>query len=90
MIYSGNLTNRELLANAMPLSTLSRNQWGLLLSHIESIERTQGVDSDLFKVLETLHNNQARIEIIGGYLDSHCDEINAPVREESVSVMLPV
>lgn len=63
MIYSNNLTNRELLLNAMPLVSLSRKQWNLILDHI------QGTNGELLKVFETIIGNQSKIEVMSNYLE---------------------
>lgn len=86
MIYSKNLTNRELLQNAMPLSSLSRKQWNMLLKHIENIECAEG-ESELFKTLETLMNNQTRIEVIGNYVSFYKDTLDDPVSEKAVRIV---
>lgn len=86
MIYSKNLTNRELLQNAMPLSSLSRKQWNMLLKHIENIECAEG-ESELYKTLETLMNNQTRIEVIGNYVSFYKDTLDDPVSEKAVRIV---
>ena len=83
MIYSKNLTNRDLMQNAMPLVSLSRKQWSLLLKHAENIECTEG-SSELFKAIETLIDNQSRLEVIGGYVAFYKDTLDEPVSEKAV------
>ena len=86
MIYSKNLTNRELVQNAMPLVSLTRKQWNLLLKHIENVECVEG-DGDLFKTLETLLNNQTRIEVLGNYRTYYKDTLDDPVSEKAVQII---
>ena len=82
MIYSNNLTNRELLLNAMPLVSLSRKQWNLILDHI------QGTNGELLKVFETMIGNQSKIEVISNYLEYYYEHIEDPVNEESITGLL--
>ena len=84
MTYSDKLTNRELVQRAMPLVSLSRKQWGILLKHIEEIERSQGNESEIFKALETVHNNQARIEVMNNYYDYYGDVLEDGIRDCSI------
>lgn len=82
MIYSNNLTNRELLLNAMPLVSLSRKQWNLILDHI------QGTNGELLKVFETMIGNQSKIEVMSNYLEYYYEHIEDPVNEESITGLL--
>lgn len=82
MIYSKNLTNRDLMRNAMPLVSLSRKQWSLILKHTENIECAG--DGELFKTLETLIDNQSRLEVIGGYVEYYKDTLDEPVSDKAV------
>lgn len=84
MIYSENLTNRELVMNAMPLVSLSREQWNTVLKHLENIEVDSGSQSVLFTALHTVIENQSRLEVIGNYFDYYGDLLSKPVREKSV------
>ena len=86
MIYSDDLTNKELLLNAMPLVSLSRTQWNTFIKHVLEVEKKEGADSDIIKVLETLTANQSRIEITNNYVDSYMRDMDKPVNEESRSV----
>ena len=83
MIYSDNLTNRELLMNAMPLSSLSRNQWNMVLKHLEKMEKS---DKELFAALNTLCSNQSKLEIITNYKDYFFDSMDKEVSEESFQI----
>lgn len=82
------MTNRELLQKAMPLSSLSRKEWNVLLSHLEEVENLCGKKSDTYRVLETIQNNQARMEIIGNYLDYYGDVLDDGIREESYPLIM--
>lgn len=77
MIYSDNLTNRELLLNAMPLSSLSREQWKVIFKHLESLERSN--KTDLLEVLQTLCSNQSKLEVINNYTEYYFDTLNNSV-----------
>ena len=78
------MTNRDLMIKAMPLNTLSRSQWKTILKHIEEIEHSG--NKELLTALETLHTNQARLEVMSNYNDFYCDLMDEPVREESISI----
>lgn len=86
MIFSDNLTNKELLLNAMPLVSLSRVQWNTLIKHALEVEKKEGTDSDIIKILEILTVNQSRIEVTNNYVDSYLRDIDKPVSEESKCV----
>jgi hypothetical protein len=88
MIHSENLTNRELLQNAMPLVSLSRSQWNELMKHIDELEIVSGVESDLFKAIETLTLNQMKIEVINNYRFYYNETLDSPVRKESFSDLI--
>lgn len=55
-----NFTNRELTVKVSPLQNLTKQQWSVLSKHIEQF----GNESAISKILETLSNNQAQIEVI--------------------------
>jgi hypothetical protein len=78
------MTNRELLSKAMPLSSLSENQWNELNKHAAEIERAG--NTELSAALKTLQKNQARLEVMGNYFDYFGDVIDQPVREKSVNI----
>lgn len=82
MIYSDNLTNRELLLNAMPLSSLSREQWNLALTHVQS------TNGEVHKVLEILIANQSKLEVISNYKEYYYENLDEPVTEHSVTGLL--
>ena len=86
MIYSENLTNKELLLNAMSLSSLSREQWNIIVRHVNNVEQLEGSDSELLKALELLVTNQSKMEITNNYFDCYMRELNDPVREQSVLI----
>lgn len=88
MIYSDNLTNLELLKNAMPLKSISRSQWKSLLQHLEIVEGIEGEDSDLVIALKTVLENQSKMEIISNYNFYYHEELNKPVPEESITLAL--
>ena len=86
MIYSENLTNRELLNKAMPLISLSRKEWNVLLKFVAELEQKEGVDSVLYKAVQKVQNNQAKIEVMSNYNDYYADILEEPVREDSVII----
>ena len=82
MLYSENLTNRELVRNAMPLIGLSREQWNSLLEHCEELTVSSG-NHILIDALKTLVVNQSRLEVINNYLEYHIDKIDSLITEKS-------
>ena len=84
MIYSNDLTNKELLANALPIVSLSRKQWNAFMVHMESVEK--GDDPDLFNALKTLCRNQSKIEILSAFGFYYNKELNEPVAAESIEL----
>ena len=83
MIYSENLTNRELVMNAMPLVSLSREQWNSIIEHCEENEVTNGCDSILVIALKTMIVNQSRLEVMSNYFDYHLEDLDNQVCEKS-------
>ena len=88
MVYSENLTNRELVMNAMPLVSLSREQWNALLKHVEELEVSSASDSVLFTALKVAVTNQSRLEVTSCYFDYYGDLLDKPVRERSFNGLL--
>lgn len=84
MIYSNNLTNKELLANALPLVSLSRKQWNAFMKHLQQIE-SEG-ESDLYRALSTLCRNQSKIEVISNFGFYYNKELNEQVPEKSIEL----
>ena len=78
------MTNRELLSKAMPLSSLTSDQWDELNKHIEEIERAG--NKKLSAALKTIQENQARLEILGNYFVYFGDVMDEPVKEKSVII----
>lgn len=77
------MTNKELLLQAMPLCTLSRNEWDIFLHYLDQIN-----NATLRLTMEKLKINQSRIEVIGNYLDYFADTIEQPICEKSVPICL--
>ena len=71
------MTNRELLQQAMPLTSLTESQWETLLKHVQEVK---GV---LHETLATLISNQSRLEIISNYSDYYSDTLNNQIGEKS-------
>lgn len=80
----GNMTNRELLSKAMPLSSLTSNQWDELNKHIEEIQRAG--NTKLLAALKMIQENQARLEVMGNYFDYFSDVMDELLREKSVII----
>ena len=74
------MTNRELLFKAMPIVSLSRQEWEMFERHLVEVKRKDG---DLNGVLEKLFTNQSRIEVIGNYFDYFADTLDEEVRDDS-------
>lgn len=85
MFYSDNLTNRERMITAMPLTNLSKNQWNTLLKYIDRLENNEQTNKMLLSTLKVLRTNQARIEVMSDYYDYYGSELDLPVRDEIVS-----
>lgn len=73
------MTNRELLQKAMPLTSLSREQWNVFQKHLESIK-----EPVLLSALKLLEQNQCRLEIIDNYINYYSDTLNEEVIEENL------
>lgn len=73
------MTNRELVQKAMPLVSLSNEEWETINKHLEKQSGT------LFNALQTLITNQARIEVMGDYYDYYSDILEQPLRDCSVT-----
>ena len=71
------MTNRGLLQQAMPLSSLTESQWETLLKY------SQEVNGVLHEALATLISNQSRLEIISNYSDYYGDTLNNQIGEKS-------
>ena len=58
------MTNRELLQKAMPLISLTENEWNVLNDYLQKVSGTQ-----ISAILDKLITNQSRIEIMSNYAD---------------------
>lgn len=81
MIYSGNLTNRELLRNAMPLFGLSRKQWNCVIEFAEE-QKYSGDNCCLSEALAIMIGNQSKIEVMEQYNMYQYDALDNLVKEE--------
>ena len=84
MIFSNDLTNKELLVNALPIMSLSRKQWNAFMAHMESLE-SEG-ETELFSALKTLCRNQSKIEILSAFGFYYNKELNEPVAADSIGL----
>lgn len=88
MIYCENLTNRDLITTALPMVNLSREQWKIFLSLCRQEENTNGKQSELYKVLEILCKNQARLEVMN-MLAVNCNEdLDCIIKDESTEQII--
>ena len=71
------MTNRELLQKAMPLKSLSEQEWNVLNDYVEKLK-----DNSIYVVLQTLITNQSRIEVMANYFDYFADKLDEPVTEK--------
>jgi hypothetical protein len=83
MTYSENLTNRDLITNAMPLVSLTSRQWRAVMRICELSERQDGADSVSCKALEVLVRNQSKIETMSLLFDSMANELDEPISDSS-------
>ena len=86
MVYSENLTNRELLKNAMPLKSLTRAQWNTILAYAEELKNMDN-DSALRTTIDTLISNQSKIEIMEQYSYYYLNELDNKVCDESIEML---
>ena len=75
------MTNRELLQKAMPLTSLSEQEWNILNDYLVKVSGTQ-----ISAILNTLITNQSRIEIMTNYFDAYGDILDEPVRQCNVQL----
>lgn len=78
------MTNREILSKAMPLSSLTSDQWDELKKHDEEVERSG--NTKLSAALKTLQENQSRLEVMGNYFDYYGDVIDDPVKGKQIII----
>ncbi len=86
MLFIDNLSNRELLSNAMPLKSLSREQWNSVLQFYSKYLDTN--NNTLLNAVHTLITNQSRIEVISKYNECYMNEIDDFVKEESEQLFI--
>lgn len=82
MLYKSKITYKDKLFHALPLVSLTRKQWKQILKLAEAVESEQ----ETFKALETLIDNQCRLEIIGDYAEYFKDSLNKQIAEKSMIV----
>lgn len=78
------MTNRELLLKALPLTSLSRKEWNLLIEHIREIESKEP-ESLLLDTLNIIATNQARVEVTSNYNFYYGDILDKPVDEGNIT-----
>ena len=81
------MTNRDLVNKAMPLMTLTREQWEAVINHLDELEKYNGRNTPLYQAFKTLQDNQAKLEVMGDYFESINYEVDEPVRQNSVPVL---
>ena len=72
------MTNREIIAKAMPLYNLTNSQWEEINKLIEHTK-----EKVLLSAIKTLVTNQARIETMCVIFDCNNDLLDNIVREET-------
>lgn len=77
------MTNRELLQKAMPLYSLTNDQWHLIERHIEKVS-----DIDLKSVLKTLLANQAKLETLNMVSDYYSDLYSNPISNKTYEIVI--
>lgn len=82
-MFKNNFTIRDLMNTAMPLTSLSEQEWLILNDFIERLELKKE-SSDICLILKKLQSNQARIEVMGSM--SLYYEAEEPVKDSSVAV----
>ena len=75
------MTNRELLQKAMPLTSLTENEWNVLNDYLLKVSGTQ-----ISAILDKLITNQSRIEIMSNYADYYFDTLDKPLLRCSVEL----
>ncbi len=75
-------SNRELIQRAMPLTSLSSSQWDFICDYLDKIAFSEGEDSLVYKTIEILLSNQAKLEVIGKFNLYYKDE---PVSKENIT-----
>ena len=75
------MTNRELLQKAMPLTSLTENEWNVLNDYLLKVSGTQ-----ISAILNKLITNQSRIEIMSNYADYYFDTLDKPLSRCSVEL----
>lgn len=81
------MTNRELLQKAMPLVSLSNEQWESVNALIKSIESKSDSGSILLESLEILTKNQSRIEITDNYREYYFDTLDKDIRDKNICII---
>ena len=75
------MTNRELLQKAMPLTSLTENEWNVLNDYLHKVSGTQ-----ISAILNKIITNQSRIEIMSNYADYYFDTLDKPLPRCSVEL----
>lgn len=75
------MTNRELLQKAMPLTSLTENEWNVLNDYLQKVSGTQ-----ISAILDKLITNQSRIEIMSNYADYYFDVLDKPLTRCNVEL----
>ena len=75
------MTNRELVQMAMPLTSLTEQEWNILNDYLAKVSGNQ-----IYTILNTLKTNQSRLEVMSNYFDYYNDILDEPVRQCSVEL----
>lgn len=61
------IINLDLLNDVISPKPLTRSQWIEFYKHLQDVERSEGSDSELYKLLDALRVNQTKIEVFNRY-----------------------
>lgn len=75
------MTNRELVQMAMPLTSLSEQEWNILNEYLTKVSGNQ-----IYTILNTLKINQSRLEVMSNYFDAYGDILDEQIRQCSVQL----
>ena len=74
------MTHRELIQKAMPLESLTDNDWDLVVRNLDKQE------GKIQAVFQKMLQNQARIEMMSNYLDYFGDRLAENLPKDSLEI----
>lgn len=81
------MTNKDLLEQAMPMHSLTRQEWIAIQEYTEYLERTEK-GSILYTAIKQLLVNQARLEVRSNYLDHFNETLDDDVGENKLPIFI--